>query len=637
TLEQRLADTRADRADIARLVRELAACLSAAHLGGVVHRDIKPSNIMIRTAQAGSGRVEPVDATSRRETPTPLLGPDEQLVVGDFGLARALGLTDLTVAGGTDGFMAPEQRTPSTSVDERADIYAATAVVAQAWTGSISSEVVDRLGSSDDPVDRALARGLAEDRDERPADATEWERELLASLGDPDPTDGSGSRGPRPPARVEAPETPRASRLSTRATAAAAVAGLGVAVIVAAILIVLTRDSGDDEAAATETVDAETADGADANTGSTAQRVDEIAAFGGDWSTSGSDIVTSNGQPIRIRGVNWFGFESDLAVAHGLWARNHRDLVALIAELGFNTIRIPFSSSMLDPDTMPVDISYELNPDLEGLTSLEVLDEIVDDAGRNGLAVILDRHALGADDRAPLWYDDDYPAERMIEDWELLATRYRDRPNVIGADLYNAPHGTACWGCGDPERDWRLAAEATGDAIHRIAPGWLIFVAGVERPSDTTCGVGEGQEPCAWRGADVGGAIADPVRLTVSEAKVVYATQDYGSSVFEQPWFDDPSFPSNMPAIWDRWWGELEATDAAPVLLSGFGTVLDGETNEAWLGALLAYVDERDVDFAFWALNPNSDDTGGLLEADWFTVDEDKMDFLRRFLDGPFR
>ena len=36
---------------------------------------------------------------------------------------------------------------------------------------------------------------------------------------------------------------------------------------------------------------------------------------------------------------------------------------------------------------------------------------------------------------------------------------------VIGADLHNEPHSPACWGCGDPNTDWRLAAERAGNAI----------------------------------------------------------------------------------------------------------------------------------------------------------------------------
>ena len=55
----------------------------------------------------------------------------------------------------------------------------------------------------------------------------------------------------------------------------------------------------------------------------------------------------------------------------------------------------------------------------------------------------------------------------------MLAKRYRGRPNVIGADLKNEPHGPATWGTGGPT-DWRRAAARARDtglcqAPHRVA------------------------------------------------------------------------------------------------------------------------------------------------------------------------
>ncbi len=177
-----------------------------------------------------------------------------------------------------------------------------------------------------------------------------------------------------------------------------------------------------------------------------------------DWSTDGADIVDAEGNEIRIRGVNWFGFETAVAAPHGLWSRNAEEMIDQIAGLGFNTIRLPFASALLDEGVMPEGINLAENPDLEGITSLELMDRIIEHAGSRGLAVLLDRHALAPDNRHHLWYDDTYPAERLISDWQLLAERYADVPNVIGADLYNEPHDEACWGCDDPARDWRAAA-----------------------------------------------------------------------------------------------------------------------------------------------------------------------------------
>ena len=40
----------------------------------------------------------------------------------------------------------------------------------------------------------------------------------------------------------------------------------------------------------------------------------------GYWHTSGNQILDANGNPVRIAGINWYGFETPDEIAHGLWA-----------------------------------------------------------------------------------------------------------------------------------------------------------------------------------------------------------------------------------------------------------------------------------------------------------------------------
>ncbi len=355
----------------------------------------------------------------------------------------------------------------------------------------------------------------------------------------------------------------------------------------------------------------------------------------GNWSTEGATIVDGDGDPVIIRGVNWFGFETSTGAPHGIWSRNANEMIAQIADLGFNTIRLPFSSAMLADGFTPNGINEHENPDLVGLTSLEVMDEIIDMAGANGLAVILDRHTLSPDNRHHLWYDETYDHERYLDDWRLLAGRYADRPNVIGADLYNEPHDDACWGCGDPAVDWHLAAEQGGDAIHEINPNWLIFVEGVEQVDGDSCDGPDAAADCTWWGGNLSIADEMPVELAVPN-QVVYSPHEYATSVFRQSWFDAPDFPANMEDIWEGAWGDLERDEVAPVMVGEFGTTLDAEIDAVWLEALLLYLDEIGAGFTFWTFNPNSGDTGGILKDDWVTVDRSKLDFLEPYLLGPF-
>jgi endoglucanase len=354
----------------------------------------------------------------------------------------------------------------------------------------------------------------------------------------------------------------------------------------------------------------------------------------GNWSARGSDLVDADGDAVQIRGVNWFGFETSAGMPHGLWSRNMEEMLDQIAGLGFNSIRLPFSSAMLDGTAAPQGINEQENPDLIGLTSLELMDRMVDAAGARGLAIILDRHTLAPDNRAALWYDQQFPRERLISDWQLLAERYADRVNVIGADLYNEPHDNACWGCDDPAVDWRAAAQEAGNAIHAIEPQWLIFVEGVEHADGASCDSPDATG-CNWWGGNLGQADEEPIVLD-QPGKVVYSSHEYATSVFRQQWFDDPQFPANMPGIWDAFWGDLERNGIAPVMVGEFGSKLEADIDKVWMKALLTYLDEIDAGFTYWSFNPNSGDTGGVLEDDWVTVDQEKMALLAPHLLGPF-
>ncbi len=354
----------------------------------------------------------------------------------------------------------------------------------------------------------------------------------------------------------------------------------------------------------------------------------------GYWSARGAQLVDAKGAPVRMTGVNWFGAETPNFTFHGLWARNYRDMVAQMAGLGYNTIRIPYSSQMLDSGSTPTSIDLAKNPDLAGLSGIQIVDKVIAEAGARGMRVILDRHRPDAAGQSPLWYTGAYPETRWINDWKALALRYRGNSTVIGADLHNEPHsagsGGACWGCGDQAVDWRLAAERAGNAILTVNPDWLIIVEGVD------CVAGTGSPQCGWWGGNLSGARRFPVRLTKPE-KLVYSAHEYATSVFPQPWFDDPAFPANLPALWDHWFGYLEKENIAPVLLGEFGTTLRDQRDGVWLRELMRYLGSgpSGTDFTFWSWNPNSGDTGGILNDDWTSVNTVKHGYLGPYLIPP--
>nr|WP_062399333.1 serine/threonine-protein kinase [Pseudonocardia sp. AL041005-10] len=101
----------------ARIVRQAAHALDAAHAAGLVHRDVKPANLLVVEDR------------------------DDFTALTDFGIARAVGpdpdtaLTETGATVGTLAYLAPERLAGRTPVDGRADVYSLTCVLVEMLTG----------------------------------------------------------------------------------------------------------------------------------------------------------------------------------------------------------------------------------------------------------------------------------------------------------------------------------------------------------------------------------------------------------------------------------------------------------------------------------------------------------------------
>lgn len=350
----------------------------------------------------------------------------------------------------------------------------------------------------------------------------------------------------------------------------------------------------------------------------------------GYWHTDGAQILDAGNHPVRIAGINWFGLETPTYSPQGLWVRNYKSMLDQIKSLGYNTLRLPYSNQLFDPGSTPNQIDYTLNPDLRGLSGLQIMDKVIGYASHIGLRIILDQHRPGSNGQSALWYTAQYPESRWISDWQMLARRYKNNPMVIGADLHNEPHMPACWGCGNPARDWRLAAERAGNAILAVNPNWLIFVEGVDcyGPGGST-----NETNCPDWGENLQGVASYPVKLNVAH-RLVYSVHDYPASVANHVWFSASNYPDNLPGIWDANWGYIYKQGIAPIWVGEFGTKLETTSDKLWLKTLINYLGTgaSGINWAYWDWNPNSGDTGGILNDDWTTVNQAKQALLKPIL-----
>jgi endoglucanase len=358
----------------------------------------------------------------------------------------------------------------------------------------------------------------------------------------------------------------------------------------------------------------------------------------GYWHTSGSQILDSKNEQVRIAGIDWYGFETTDAVAHGLYSQDYQSILKTIAAQGYNTIRLPFSNQMVETPTVPTSIQFSnpqgaINTDLKGLNSLQIMDKVIAGAGKLGLRVILDDHrseAGNSNQASGLWYTSQYPESNWIADWKMLAARYKTykdasgNPTVIGVDLRNEPHlidanggkTGSCWtgdtstgGC-PAAQNWTEAAARAGNAVLAANASLLIFVEG------TDCYNGD----CGWQGANLEGAGKYPVKLAQS-GRLVYSAHDYGPDLYPQSWFNGATTAASLAATWTKYWGYLSTEGMAPVWLGEFGTTNatgDIENNSAgsqgqWFACLVGFLAAHpSIQWTYWALN--GEDMFGLLD-----------------------
>lgn len=367
--------------------------------------------------------------------------------------------------------------------------------------------------------------------------------------------------------------------------------------------------------------------------------------------TRGNQFVRGAGETVRLRSINWFGAESDVFCPHGLWVRGYKAIANQIKAMGFNCVRLPFSGDLLSAGrNVPTGvINMDLNPDLNGKSALQVFTTIVDYFVSIDVYVVFDHHRRAAGsgaDGSPV--SSSYTVQAWIDNWLKLAAIYRDNTMIVGADLHNEPHALT-WPV------WAAYAEQCGNAIHAVAPDWVIIVEGVGAVAGDNY----------WWGGQLAGVATRPVKLNIDN-RLAYSPHEYGQSVGVQSWlaYDGQALPANWPmnlyAIWRKYWGFIVEQNIAPVWVGEFGghfgtngTGVTGvaphaEYESQWLYHLSNYLNgdfngdgtkdlpagSQGISFSFWSFNPNSGDTGGIVQDDWTTPQPLKLRLLDSIMAG---
>ncbi len=388
----------------------------------------------------------------------------------------------------------------------------------------------------------------------------------------------------------------------------------------------------------------------------------EEAVGNDDWlHVEGNQIVDMSGKPVWLTGANWFGFNTGTNVFDGIWSCNMRAALEGMADRGINFLRIPVSTEILakwksGSPPMPGSLNDYVNPELDGLNSLEVFDFALNICKEIGIKIMIDVHSPKSEAMGhiyPVWYDGTYNTEAWISTLEWMAERYKNDDTILAFDLKNEPHGTttsavmAKWDNTTDLNNWKHAAETCAKRVLDVNPNLLIMVEGVETyPKEGYDYTAEDEwgKPSNyytnWWGGNLRGVKDNPLDLGKHQDQLVYSPHDYGPLVYQQSWFYTGfTRESVYNDCWKDNWAFIYEDGIAPLLIGEWGGFMDGGPNEKWMEAIRDYIVDNRIHHTFWCYNANSGDTGGLVSHDFITWDEKKYELLKPALwqhDGKF-
>ena len=343
----------------------------------------------------------------------------------------------------------------------------------------------------------------------------------------------------------------------------------------------------------------------------------------------------------------------------------------------------PYKCEGLNPKN---EDAYKFNPDFchedgSEMNSMEVFDVIMQKCKKYGIKALVDVHSPASHNSGhnyELWYYE--PTSKTADDmatvkekganqgdqisWQdwidsltWLAKKYANDDTIIAYDLKNEPHGKrgydgstcptdiARWDDTELKNNWKYSAEQCANSILKVNPNALILVEGVEQfpkieegytydtpdiwnaPADKSPWYG------AWWGGNLRGVRKYPVKPDSGTSQIVYSPHDYGPSVYAQTWFDkDFTTESLLDDYWYDTWAYINVEDIAPLLIGEWGGHMDAGKNQKWMELLRDFMIEHHINHTFWCLNPNSGDTGGLLDATFSTWDEKKYGLFEEAL-----
>ncbi|XP_052210369.1 glycosyl hydrolase 5 family protein-like [Diospyros lotus] len=349
-------------------------------------------------------------------------------------------------------------------------------------------------------------------------------------------------------------------------------------------------------------------------------------------STQSRWVVSSSGDRIKLRCVNWSGHLHGMVV-EGIHKQPVKDIAARVASLGFNCVRLTWATYMFTRGhhtnlTVAQSLErwnltdakagvYKHNPHVLGLNLLEAQKAVIDELAAHDVMVVLDNHVslpkwCCADKDGNGFFGDKYfnPHE-WLKGLATVARLYKGNPGVIAMSMRNELRGPR-----QNRRGWYKYIKKGAEIIHRTNPDVLVIVSGLSY--DTSLRFLKQK----------------PLKLNIGK-KLVYEGHWYPFVDPTEKWLYQPNeFCGNATRLFIDKIGFLQIQ--FPFFLSEFGMNMKDveEKQDRYMSCLLAHVAEQDLEWALWSLQGSyilregkvgMEESFGMLTANWDHVRSSEM------------
>jgi aryl-phospho-beta-D-glucosidase BglC (GH1 family) len=277
-----------------------------------------------------------------------------------------------------------------------------------------------------------------------------------------------------------------------------------------------------------------------------------------------------------VKGISWFGLETQNADLMCLWAHDLHWNLQKIQDLGFSHIRLPFSLEYIEKGAWGT------------------MDAFFHAVEGYNLSVVLDFHRLESTHQSEKPYTDQITFDRFLQGWETILARYHSSPKLTGVDIFNEYQS-------QDYQEWNNLARQIVDYIESRFPARFNYLVG---------------------GTNWGGSIhfVNLTDLSFSAERVSYTVRKY--------WFSDKE-------PFERAWDWSIGPHKLVAQVGEWGYQSSQPLQVDWANRFIAWLLKNGVrDSFFWTWSYNGGDTDGILLSDCESIDQAKTDLLQRYWAG---